>query len=110
MGITNFESNVRTMLIFMKENMNHGTVTLKTINTGSYKYIILAIYSSEKGLNYAVRKEKTYGKLVEIIEIDRVSIHGLEYRHNSKGSLPDSVVKEITSFHKEIMKRTGNYK
>ena len=108
MGITNFESNILTLKMCI-DNNGSGNVHLKTINTGSHKYYTTVIYENGN-LNYFVDKSRSNGQHLGRVGIDRISIHGIEYNNRIIGSLPDSVVKEIMKFHKELMLRTGNYR
>ncbi|MBO5388533.1 MAG: hypothetical protein J6A59_10385 [Lachnospiraceae bacterium] len=107
MGITNFESNILTMIHLMKYHSD-GEVLIKRINTGSYIYYIMANHTNGV-LKYSVHKTRVNGQAIGTINVNKISIFGMEY-DNSKGSLPDSVTIEIMTFHKELMRRTGNYK
>lgn len=108
MAITNFEHSIRTMVLFW-QNKSQGQVLVRQINTGSYVYSIVCVYNINEGFKYIVNKTKCNGQNIGNIAIDKISIYGMEY-DNSKGSLPDSVTIEIMTFHKELMRRTGNYK
>lgn len=107
MGVTNFENNILTMINLMKYNSDGG-VLIKRINTGSYIYCIIVNHTNGV-LKYSVHKTRVNGQAIGTINVNKISIFGMEY-DNSKGSLPDSVTIEIMTFHKELMRRTGNYK
>lgn len=107
MGVTNFENNILTMIHLMKYHSDGG-VLIKRINTGSYIYCIMVNHTNGV-LKYSVHKTRVNGQAIGTININKISIFGMEY-DNSKGSLPDSVTIEIMTFHKELMRRTGNYK
>ena len=108
MGITNFENNILTLKMFI-DNNEPGSVQVKRINTGSYIYNIIGYFVNGE-IGYKIHKTRVNGQYIGKVGIDRISIHGMEYNKSVIGSLPDSVVIEIMRFHREILRRTGNYR
>lgn len=99
MGVTNFEYSVNTAALAMKENTDCHVI-IKRLNTGRYKYE--ARFKLENGrMNIYVLKDDMSGRLVAIIGIDRISLHGMEY-DCSKGYIPQSLIKEILRFYKAL--------
>ena len=90
--------NIRTMAMFVKDNYPISQV-IKNINTGSYEYLIVAD-NTPNGVLYKVRKMKSSGKYIGTIIIDRITSHGMEYKHLEDGmQLPESVVKAIMLYN-----------
>ena len=100
MGVTNFEHSVNTAALAINENAECHVI-IKRLNTGRYKYEARFKYEPGRGMNIYVIKDTTSGQFKGIIGIDRISVHGMEY-DSSVGYIPDSLVKDILKFYKEL--------
>lgn len=99
MAITNFESNLRTIRLSIREGYP-ACVTIKKLNTGSYNYITRAMNNPGGNVYYEVFKHTKSGKLIGKTLVD-ATYHGITY-DNRYFSIPDSIAKAILEFHKAI--------
>lgn len=95
---TNMEVAARGLKIAQKERYNDFKVDIKTINTGSYLYVVRGLYTIENGVSIEVTKYRVNNQLVGRLVIDRYSNYGIEYDRTVIGTLPESVVKVIKQF------------
>lgn len=100
---SNEKCNIRTMAMFIQNN-SQLTQVIKDIKTGSYEYMVVAEYDSNKGcIGYYVRKINASGRFIGTISIIRISDYGIEYNHLDDGkSLPDSVAKALVTYNKTL--------
>ena len=95
---TNMEVAARGLKVAQKERYDDFKVDIKTINTGSYLYVVRGLYTIEKGVSIEVTKYRVNNQLVGRLVIDRYSNYEIEYDRTVIGTLPESVVKLIRQF------------
>ena len=84
---TNMEVAARELKIAQKERYNDFKVDIKTINTGSYLYVVRGLYTIENGVSIEVTKYRVNNQLVGRLVIDRYSNYGIEYDRTVIGTL-----------------------
>lgn len=101
MAISNYESNIRTIVNAKNNYYNGMKVTLIKHNTGSYIYIASAMWY-KSGMKYHVAKYRANGQYVTDTMVD-VTLHGATY-HNRGGliTIPPTVIKMLNKFHKDL--------
>lgn len=99
MAIKNIESNLRTIKLGIAEGYQ-VCVTIKKLNTGSYKYITKAMNNTEGNVYYEVTKYEKSGKLIGKTLVD-ATYYGTTY-DNRYFSMPDSITKAILEFHRAL--------
>lgn len=99
MGTTNFENNLRTLRLAIKQGYNMD-VHIKKLNTGSYIYIVSAVNTPGMQIYYTVGKYSKSGKSFGKIYVE-VTDQGVNY-DNSLFSIPDSCIKAILEFAQAI--------
>lgn len=100
---TNMEVAARGLKVAQKERYDDFKVDIKTINTGSYLYVVRGLYTIENGVSIEVTKYRVNNQLVgrlviDRLVIDRYSNYVIEYDRTVIGTIPESVVKVIKQF------------
>lgn len=101
MALSNYESNLKTIIIAQRECYNGMKVTLMHHNTGRYAYIVSAMWY-KSGMKYHVAKYRANGQFIADTMVD-VTLHGATY-HDRGGliTIPPTVIKTLNNFHKDL--------
>lgn len=102
MRVSNKQSSINTLRLFMS-NMKSTQVQVGKINTGSYLYVITAVYEVGYNLFYCVNRYTTNWVEAGSVIVDATN-YGIQYDRAGLGgaSIPDSVAKEILNFNRAV--------